>query len=182
MKTLIFTGTPRKNGDTMALVCEVIKYLNGEYKIVHAYESNIQPCVDCRYCRENDGCRINDEMQDVYNYISQCDNILIASPLYFSELTGRLLNIASRLQQYFCAQHFRNIKPIKKEKKGGIILVGGGSGSIEKAAATARILLRQMNCRNIAPAVFSHNTNNISAKDDAKAMQNSRELALFFNN
>ncbi|MFW6002597.1 MAG: flavodoxin family protein [archaeon] len=84
MKTLIFNGSPRKNGDTMVLINEVINNLEGEYKIVDAYDCNIGACVDCRYCWENAGCCIEDEMQEVYKYIMECDNILIASPLYFS--------------------------------------------------------------------------------------------------
>ena len=28
-------------------------------------------------------------MQEIYKYIQECDNIMIASPLYFSELTGQ---------------------------------------------------------------------------------------------
>lgn len=181
MKTLIFTGTPRKNGDTMALINEFINHIEGEYKIIDAYDCNIQPCTDCRYCWENSGCCINDEMQEVYNYIQECDNILIASPLYFSELSGQLLAITSRLQTYFCARFFRKVKPIEKEKKGGVIIVGGGDGSIENAYKTACILLHHMNSRDIAPVVYSHDTNNIPSKDDIKAMEGSRDLALLFS-
>ncbi len=181
MKTLISSGTPRKNGDTMALINEFIKYLDGEYKIVDAYDCHIHPCIDCRYCWQNDGCCINDEMQEVYKYIQECDNILIASPLYFSQLTGQLLAITSRLQTYFCARHFQNIKPIKKEKKGGVIIVGGGDGRIEDAYTTACTILHHMNSRDIAPIIYSHDTNNISSKDDIKAMESSKNLALFFN-
>lgn len=56
--------------------------------IVYAYRCDISPCVDCRYCWENNGCAIEDEMQAVYRFLQECDNILIASPIYFSELTG----------------------------------------------------------------------------------------------
>lgn len=182
MKTLIFIGSPRKNGDTIALVNEFITHLEGEYKIVDTYNCNIKPCADCRYCWKNDGCCINDEMQEVYNYIQECDNILIASPLYFSELTGQLLAITSRLQTYFCARFFRKVNPIEKEKKGGVMIVGGGDGSIENAYSTACTILHHMNSRDIAPVVYSHNTNNIPAKDDINAMKASKELALFFNN
>ena len=181
MKTLIFSGTPRKNGDTMTLVNEFISYLEGEYKIIDVYDCNIKPCIDCRYCRKNAGCALNDEMQDVYNYIEECDNILIASPLYFSELSGQLLAITSRLQTYFCARFFRKVNPIDKKKKGGVIIVGGGDGDIEKAYDTACTLLHHMNSREIAPVVYSHGTNNIPSKDDIKAMKSSRDLALFFN-
>ncbi|MDP4090616.1 MAG: flavodoxin family protein [Bacillota bacterium] len=179
MKTLIFNGSPRKHGDTMALISEFINHLEGESMIVHAYDCNIQPCVDCRYCWENAGCYINDDMQEVYNYIQECDNILIASPLYFSELSGQLLAVTSRLQTYFCARFFRKVKPIEKEKKGGVMIVGGGDGSIENAYKTACRLLHHMNAGDIAPVVCSHNTNNIPAKDDIKALESSKNLALF---
>ena len=165
----------------MALVNEFLKNLKGEYKLVEAYDCNIKPCIDCRYCWERNGCSIEDEMQEVYDYIQDCDNILIASPLYFSELTGPLLAVTSRLQTYFCARYFRKVKPIPKSKKGGVIITGGGDGKIEKAYKTACILLRQMNANNIAPVVYSHNTNNIPAENDKNAMEASRNLALFFN-
>ena len=182
MKTLIFNGSPRKNGDTITLINEVIGNLKGEYKIVNAYDCNIMPCIDCRYCWKNNGCFYNDEMQEVYDYIQECDNILIASPLYFSELTGQLLTILSRLQTYFCAKFFRKEIPIEKSKKGGVIIVGGGDGKVEKAYKTAVVLLHHMNAYDIFPVVYSHNTNNIQSKNDIKAINESKELANFFNN
>ena len=102
MKTLILNGSPRVHGDTVSLINLLIKSLYGEYLVVDAYKSNISPCRDCRYCWENPGCAIKDEMQVIYSYIEDCDNIVIASPLYFSELTGKLLDLGSRLQTYFC--------------------------------------------------------------------------------
>lgn len=180
MKTLIFNGSPRKNGDTMTLVNEFIKHLDGEFKIINAYNCNIKPCIDCRYCWKNNGCTQNDEMQEVYKYIQECDNILIASPLYFSELTGQLLAIMSRLQTYWCARFFRNVNPINKKKKGSIFLVGGGDGSMKKAIDTAECLLNKMNAESVGTA-YSHNTENISPKDDKSAMENIKKIAIQFN-
>lgn len=181
MKTLILIGSPRENGDTMALVKEFICHLNGEYIIIDSYNCNIRPCIDCRYCWKNVGCSIKDEMQEVYDYIQQSDNVLIASPLYFSELTGQLLSVMSRLQTYFCSRFFRKEVPIKKAKKGGVILVGGGDGSIEKAYNTACVLLRHMNAIDIAPVVYSHKTNDTPSCEDVNAMKCSKDLAVFFN-
>lgn len=58
---------------------------------------------------------------------------MIASPIYFSELTGKLLDVGSRLQTYFCSSFFRNENSIEKPKKGAVFLVGGGDGRMEKA-------------------------------------------------
>ena len=98
MKTLILNGSPRISGDTAQIIKKITEKIYGEYKIADAYRLNISPCVDCRYCWEKQGCDINDEMQELYAYIQDCDNVLIASPIYFSELTGKLLDLGSRLQ------------------------------------------------------------------------------------
>ena len=180
MKTLIFNGSPRKNGDTSSLIEKITGEINGEYRIVEAYRCNISPCVDCRYCWENSGCAIDDEMQEIYGYIQECDNILIASPVYFSELTGKLLDVGSRLQTYYCAGHFRKEVPAIKPKKGAVILVGGGDGRMDTAYRTACILLHHMNCHNIYEAVCSHNTNEKPAIDDENVLLGVKGILEFF--
>ena len=180
MKTLILNGSPRKNGDTAGLIREVAGKLTGECKIIDAYTCGISPCIDCRYCWKHSGRAINDEMQQVYGYIRECDNIVIASPVYFSELTGKLLDLGSRLQTFYCASAFRKEKPAVKPKKGAVILVGGGDGRMDKTYGTACILLRQMNCRLIHPPVCSHNTNTLPASEDRNAILGTRSIVRFF--
>ena len=46
MKTLIFNGSPRKNGDTASLLKVVTGKLDGEVKVVNAYTCGISPCID----------------------------------------------------------------------------------------------------------------------------------------
>ena len=182
MKTLIFNGSPRPAGDTVSLIKRLTEKLEGEYKVVDAYRSNISPCLDCRYCWKNPGCAIQDEMQDVYRYMEDCDNIVIASPIYFSELTGKILDVGSRLQTYFCARFFRKEDLKIKPKKGAVILVGGGDGRIEKPYETACTLLHHMNCNDIHDVVCSFNTNAVPAAEDEKALDGVRQITEFFNN
>ena len=181
MKTLIINGSPRINGDTASLLNIIKENIDGEYRIVDAYRSSISPCVDCRFCWESSGCAIHDEMQEIYDYIQICDNILIASPIYFSELTGKLLDVGSRLQTYFCARFFRKEEPIAKSKKGAVVLVGGGDGSISKPYETACTLLHHMNCYDIHDVVFSHNTNVAPAIEDVQVISGIHSIIDFFN-
>ena len=180
MKTLIFNGSPRINGDTESLLKIVKENIAGEYKVVNAYRSQIAACIDCRYCWKNSGCAIQDEMQEVYDYIQDCNNILIASPIYFSELTGKMLDVGSRLQTFFCARFHRKEVPIPKEKRGAVVLIGGGDGRVEKAYETACTLLHHMNSRNIHPMVFSHNTDVRPAIEDEEAVAGVRSIIEFF--
>lgn len=159
IKTLILNRSPRKNGDTAFLIPKLTEQLHGECKIINAYTANIAPCIDCRKCREQYGCIIDDKMQEVYHYLEMCDNVIIASPIYFSELTGKLLDLLSRLQVYFSARQLLHKAPQLKRKKGVVLLADGDSRNPQKAYETAVCLMHYMNVQQIYPLVCSHNTN-----------------------
>lgn len=180
MKTLIFNGSPRKNGNTASLINQLVPQLEGQVKIVRAYDCKVKPCIDCRYCWKHNGCSIKDEMQEIYEYIQVCDNIIIASPMHFSEISGQLLAVLSRLQTYWSARFFRKEEPIPKEKLGGIIVVGGGNLSVDKAADTARLLLREMNAK-VVSLVYSKHTNDIDSIDDQAVAAELTEMAAKLN-
>ncbi|HBL83525.1 MAG: hypothetical protein A2Y17_00500 [Clostridiales bacterium GWF2_38_85] len=180
MKTLIFNGSPRANGDTTFLISELVSKLKGEVRIVNTYKSKIEPCSDCRYCWEKAGCCIDDEMQSVYKDIIKCDNIVIASPVYFSELTGSLLNVLSRLQCFYANRRFLGIQQIIKEKTGALILCGGGDGEPDKAEETGITLLKMIRARHIK-TIFSLKTDTLSAKNDVKAINDIAGLADILN-
>lgn len=181
MKTLIINGSPRKNGDTMALINEMIKYLDGDKKIVNTYYDDISPCIDCRYCWKHNACSINDGMHDIYKLLDEVDNVIIASPLYFSELTGKLLSFASRLQRFYAQRCIRKISDFKlKNKKGVLIITGGGDGKPDPAIERAKIIFRHVNAEIIGE-IFSLNTDTIPAKEDLKALEKAKALALRLN-
>ena len=180
MKTLIFNGSPRKNGDTMEMIKKLTENLDGEIKIVNAYNSEISPCIDCRYCWKRNGCAIKDGMQEIYDYIQDCDNVVIASPIYFAELSGMLLALGSRLQTYVSAKYMRKETPIAKPKKGAVILAGGGSGGAERAYETAKELLKLMNCTEIHELVASRKTDRVPASEDDEAMAGVERIRDFF--
>ncbi|MGN0620882.1 MAG: flavodoxin family protein [Porcipelethomonas sp.] len=181
IKTLIINGSPRKNGDTAFLIRKLTEQLYGEHKIINAYTANIAPCTDCRKCREKYGCIADDEMQEIYEYLETCDNVVIASPIYFSELTGKLLDLGSRLQMYFSARQFLDRTPKLKRKKGAVLLTGGGSGNPQKAYETAVYLLHYMNVKQIFPLICSHNTDRIPAENDSIILPQISKAAEFLS-
>jgi multimeric flavodoxin WrbA len=145
MKTLIINGSPRKSGGTSVLVNRLKELLDGDISVVDTYYCKISPCVDCRFCWTHSECAIKDDMQQVYQTINDADNIVIASPIYFGELTGSLLQWASRLQYFWVSKTFRKETVlIKKERYGGVILVDGGDGYTDTSLAMAKRLLRNM--------------------------------------
>ena len=89
MKTLIFNGSPRKNGETAYMVRILQENLGGEYRIVNAYRADIRPCIDCRWCFDHAGCAIKDEWQEILSDVEECDHIIMASPVYWTTGKGR---------------------------------------------------------------------------------------------
>lgn len=179
MKTLILNGSPRPKGDTAALLERLIPQLTGEVRRFDACRRAFSPCVDCRACRERAGCVLRDDMEEIYDYLPECDSVLIASPLWFSQLSGPLLSLCSRFQTYFSARRFRGEEPLPKKKRGGVLLVGGGTGQPERAYATAKIILREIGCRDIYPLLCSHRTDELPAGEDEAVIAALPGLAAF---
>lgn len=164
MKTLILNGSPRKKGETAFMIEILSQELSGEIKVVNAYTADIRPCVDCRWCFKNPGCAVKDEMQEVLAYIEECDHIVLASPVYFEEITGMLLAMLSRLQTYFSARYIRKEEPVPMKKTGCILLAAGSIGPREKAESTAEMLLRQMSCESLG-TVYVDKTDKVSVRE-----------------
>jgi len=184
MRTLIINGSPRKNGDTAALIAALRSELSGEVVEISAYRDKISPCVDCRYCYEHAACAIHDDMQTVYD--DDYDNVIIASPVYYGILTPPLMALASRLQIHHSAKHMRG-EPIElRQKRGAVMLVGGGKGNPEGAFRLARVMLRILNAeydetQAVGSVATSFDTDTLAARDDGAALAAARAIARRLN-
>lgn len=155
--------------------------LHGDVHVISC-RSGIRPCNDCRHCRRYDGCAIDDAMQAVYEYIKDCDNVVIASPIWFSSLSGPTLNLASRLQALFSARHFRNAPWPIRPKNGVLLLAGAEPGTEAMPAQTALTILKLLRVRRDGvQTVCSLDTDRVPAAEDAAAMQRCREAAALLN-
>ena len=178
---LIFNGSTKIYGDTVSLIDEFASRLKGEIKSI-SFQNNISPCVDCRYCWKNIGCAIKDEMQDIYEHIKTCDNIVIASPIWFSSISGPLLNLASRVQSLFAAGYFQKKQILLKEKKGVIIIVGAQPETIDIPTQTVLAIMRYLNVhRPSVQKIYSVDTNNLPACEDKAALEQCRKVADLLN-
>lgn len=180
MKTLILNGSPRPQGDTAALIRAFREELKGEVRQIDAYRARISPCVDCRACMQGDGCRIKDDMEQIYQAAAQADALVIASPLYFSTLTGPLLSLCSRFQSLYAARRQGLAQP--GEKKAGVALLVGGGSTKDPAWAlgVASIILRELGAP-LSGQVFSLHTDKLPAAQDEAALAEARKIAQNLN-
>jgi multimeric flavodoxin WrbA len=88
MKALILMGSPRRNGNTAALLCpfaERLEALGCECETLRLYDMDIRPCVACRTCQKDwtvFGCPQEDDVPGIFDALAACDLLVLATPIY----------------------------------------------------------------------------------------------------
>ena len=103
MNICILMGSPRKNGNTRALLdpfmAECFRQ-ESAVKLFWLYSLNIEPCTACRLCQNNwaeFGCRFDDDLKDVIPHILACDLLVLATPIYSWYCTAPMKSLLDRL-------------------------------------------------------------------------------------
>lgn len=113
MKILAIQGSPRKNGNTAALLKHYLhgieeNHRDAEIKTVHVAEKNIQSCRGCGGCRKVQGkCVINDDMQKIYPNILDADVLIMATPIYWWNITSQAKQLLDRFYALNFARNFK---------------------------------------------------------------------------
>lgn len=168
MKVLILNGSPRVNGDTRSILNKVKERFSNDtiFTEFDAYKENIKPCIDCRYCNKNKGCSQKDRMDIILN--DDYDVLIIASPVYLSNVTPPLFSIITRLNFIWANKYFLGITQEFKKKKGILILAGGGNGAPDIAIDLAKNAFEKLNADFSLDNnyIYSLNTDTIPVNED----------------
>ena len=103
MKTYILMASPRKEGNTAALVVpfmDELKSAGHEAEMVWLYDKDIQPCLACRVCQKDwtkFGCARQDDVQEIFDKILDADLIVFATPIYCWYCTAPMKALMDRL-------------------------------------------------------------------------------------
>lgn len=179
-RTLIVNGSPRPHGNTVALIEEMKKTLEGEIIEISAFRSNIAPCVDCRGCVKTAKCVVRDEMDTIY--ADDYDNVVIATPVYFGTMPGAMMSLLSRFQPQHAAMFFLDIPRNIRPKKAGLILTAGSRKNEDRAMPHVRCMFNMFNARGYEGyEVISNNTDEVPADQDEAAMAAARRLGEYLN-
>lgn len=102
MKVVAFNGSPRKEGNTAALIKHALEELEKdgiETEVVQVGGKRIHGCTACGKCYEKmDKKCINDKdiINECIEKMLEADGIILASPTYFADLTPELKALIDR--------------------------------------------------------------------------------------
>ncbi len=109
-KVLILKGSPRPNGNSAALADQVAEGARSGGAFVESFilhRMNIQPCDGCNTCESMiDGyCIIHDDMQILYPKLIEADAVLIASPVYWFNVSAQTKLLIDRIHALGSAEN-----------------------------------------------------------------------------
>jgi len=148
MRVLGIAGSPRRGGNTDLLLAEVMKGAasrGAEVRTIILNDLNIAPCQHCDACLETGRCRIQDDMQMVYDEMAKADRIVLASPIQFMTVTAQAKAMIDRCQCLWARKYVLKLPPLGSEpgrKKGLFVSVGGRKGAslFDAALVTVKAL------------------------------------------
>jgi multimeric flavodoxin WrbA len=124
MNVLGISGSPRSNGNSEILLNEALQSFiekGWETTILKMSALSVHPCTACNSCLTAGKCVVNDDMEKFYAAFAKCQAIIIASPVYYRNITSKLAAVFER--HYGC----KSTRPLVG-KPGGAIVIGRGSG------------------------------------------------------
>ena len=133
MLVLGFQGSPRKKGNTSFLLTnfmQTVEKLGAQPCIVEVTRKNITPCQEYVVCERKGYCPIDDDVKsEIYPLIRQAEVIILASPIFFFNMTAQLKAVVDRCQLFWARKYKLKLSdPAKKTKRGFLLSVGASKG------------------------------------------------------
>lgn len=98
MKIVAINGSPRKEGNTAALLKAVVaEHKDIDLVYFDLVDMKIKDCIACMHCKKHDSCSIKDDMTKIYAAMRECDAVVLASPIYMGAETGNMKSMVDRM-------------------------------------------------------------------------------------
>ena len=133
MLVLGFQGSPRKKGNTSFLLqnfMQALEKLGAQTRIIEVAQKNIIPCREYVVCERKGYCPIDDDVKtEIYPLIRQAEVVVLASPIFFFNMTAQLKAVVDRCQLFWARKYkLKLADPAKKTKRGFLLSVGASKG------------------------------------------------------
>jgi len=133
MLVLGLQGSPRKKGNTRFILdqfLEASRDLGARTVTVDADKRDILPCRELTACERKGFCPLKDDMkEDVYSLITEADVIVVATPVFFYNMTAQLKALIDRCQVFWARKYrFKLKEPGISQRRGFLLSVGASQG------------------------------------------------------
>jgi arsenate reductase (thioredoxin) len=133
MLILGLQGSPRKKGNTNFLLStflQAAEQKGAATRIISVAESNILPCKEFVVCEKKGTCPIDDDMAgEIYGLLRQAEVVVLASPIFFYNMTSQLKALVDRCQVFWARKYRLKLSdPLKATRRGYLLSVAATRG------------------------------------------------------
>jgi len=190
MLTLGIYGSPRKNGNTDAMLDA---FLDGaatagsQIHRIYARDVTVRGCLECGHCDKEGQCIIvDDDMAQVYPLVEEAPRIVVASPIFFYGVTAQLKLIIDRTQAVYMKHELVRQKDqslTKENRRRGFFLSAGatrGKRLFECAVLTMKYFYDALNVPYAGELCFWEIEQKGAIKDHPTALEECRRAGQDF--
>lgn len=183
-RVVCLLGSPREGGNSDALAgvfCEEARYQGAQVAQFALRDLRFQGCMNVMACKTGgDECGLHDDLNPVLSLVQTADVVVMATPIYFCNVSGLLKQSLDRFFSFFVPHYVTADEPSRMgagkvfvlvqtqgegaERYGGLLEQYGPA--LDKLGFARRELIRAAGVRDIGDAM--------AAED---VVQHARELA-----
>ena len=133
MLVLGLQGSPRKKGNTNFLLetfMGTAEKMGARTQVIDVTRKNIVPCKEYVVCEKKGYCPIEDDVRDeIYPLLRQAEVVVIASPIFFYNMTAQLKAVVDRCQTFWARKYMLKLKdPGANTRRGFLLSVAATRG------------------------------------------------------
>ncbi|MGO9021052.1 MAG: flavodoxin family protein [Syntrophobacteraceae bacterium] len=114
MKVVCLRGSPRAKGNSAAIAnrfCTTAEKLGAEVQAFALNKLEYRGCQACMACKTKlDNCALEDDLTGVLDAVRETDVLVLASPVYYGDLSSQLKGFIDRSYSYLGSDYLTNPK------------------------------------------------------------------------
>ncbi len=104
MKKVVIVHGGKRKQNTYVLLSQIkdhFEALSIHVTILSLYDYHIEDCIGCEACMTRGCCGLKDDTNFILEQIQTADGIVLSSPVYLRQISGRLKSLADRTCSWF---------------------------------------------------------------------------------
>jgi len=130
MKIVSLLGSPRTAGNSSTIAKHVLRTageLGAETRSFELNRLNYQGCQGCYACKTKlDRCVLKDDLSEVLAEVGEADIVVLASPVYYGDITSQLKGFIDRTFSYLVPDYISNPQPSRLSSKKLVFILTQG--------------------------------------------------------
>jgi len=131
MKVVTLLGSPRSQGVSAKIANRIVEtagQLGAEQRSFELNRLSYRGCQGCYACKTGrEDCVLRDDLTEVLAAVEEADLVVLASPVYYGEITSQLKGFVDRTFSYLVPDYRTNPQPSRLAPKKLIFVLTQGN-------------------------------------------------------